>query len=738
VPLIALAVASYAFGLALGFASMHGAVVFGVCGGLTAAYIMRRGAFAILVALLVAGDAVATERRWRDARCLDALARTNDGIRVALTTAAAPGSLARGTTDEPGCALRVSMSLRNGRAPNGAVVRVTGVVYKSGPGLLIKRAEVALVSPPGVLARLRARASVALQRDFGVDAPLAKALLIAETADLPPEVRDKFATAGLVHILSISGLHVTIVATAVLLILEAARLPRRMTLIGGCVLTVFYVGLIGAPPPAVRSGVMFCVLALSRIAQRPTSAWSSLALGAAWPIPGDPRVVLDIGWQLTVAGMVALIAGGSVNKRFVEPRFSGWRRKLATEIATGVIATLVTAPIVAWYFGRTSMVAPIANIAANPVANLLQPALFLALALGWWPAAAGWVADACRPGLRALDAIAGRAAALPGADFGVAPTFASAVLLSIAIAAVLAACRAKRPFMPLAACGGALAVTLWLPLVPRPSGEFELHAIDVGQGDAIALRTPRGRWVLIDGGRAWKGGDAGRRAVVPYVRRRGGDVAVFVLTHPDEDHVGGANSILEALRPREYWDAAYVAANPSYQRSLATASKHGVRWRRVQPGDTTTIDGVFLRVLAPDSAWTTQQEDPNEASTVITAEYGVVRMLLTGDAEVAEEAWMVERWGVDVLRADVLKAGHHGSRTSSTPVFLDAVRPRIAVVSVGAGNGYGHPHATVMSSFAERGVVVLRTDELGSVVVSTNGRRIKVAGGDGAWVVPAN
>ena len=735
VPLVALSVAAFAAGLICGFAPAHAFAIGGAIAAGAYGVVTGRHSWIAVGAVLIAGDVTATERRWRDARCLARLSRA-ESLNVVLATPAERGTLARGrTTGHGACALRVAVSVRTGQAAYGATVAVTGAVFVSGEGLLVKGATLRELAPPGILARLRSRASRALQRDFGEDAPLAKALLIAETADLGPDVRDRFATAGLVHILSISGLHVTIVATAVLLVLEAARLPRRVTLIGGCVLTVFYVALIGAPAPAVRSAVMFCTLALSRVVQRPASGWASLALGAAWPIPGDTRIVLDIGWQLTVAGMVALIAAGTLNARFVAPRFTGWRARFAQELCTGVIATVVTAPIVAWYFGRTSLVAPIANIAANPVANVLQPALFLALALGWWPAAAGWVADACRPGLRALDAIAGHAAALPGADFGVAPTLAGALLLSIAIGAVLAACKARRPLVPLASCLSALGVMLWLPLAQRGTGELELHAIDVGQGDALALRTPRGRWVLIDAGRAWTGGDAGRRSVVPYVRRRGGDVAVFVLTHPDDDHVGGAASVIEALRPREFWDAAYVAPSESYRAALAAAQRRGVAWRRAEPGHTAAIDGVVLRVLAPDSAWTATQRGPNEASTVLMVQYGDTRVLLTGDAEDDEERWLVERWADD-LRADVLKVGHHGSHSSSTPAFLDAVRARLAVISVGAGNSYGHPHRDVLHAFAERGMIALRTDELGSIVVSTDGKRVKVSGGDGAWVIP--
>lgn len=734
-PLIAWGVGAYAAGLIAGLTA-HVFAAVSVASVVALFALHRRSiAHAAVACLVIAGYAIGVERRWRDAECVRTLAAA-DTVRAVLVADAERGSLARGRTREPGCAIRVAVAVRSGSAVAGATVAIAGRSYASGDGLLIRNGALAIEEGPGLLPRIRARASRALQRDFGDDAPLAKALLIAETADLGSEVRDRFATAGLVHILSISGLHVTIVATAMLLLLQAARVPTAVALASGCALTAFYVALIGAPPPAVRSAVMFAALAASRLIQRPTSPWSALALGALFPLPADPRVVLDIGWQLTVAGMVAIIAAGRIKKRYIATRWTGWRQYLARELVTGVLASVVTAPLVAWYFGRTSVVAPLANIFANPVASVLQPTLFLALALGWWPEASGWVADAARPGLRALDGVATAAASLPGADFGVAPTFAGVVLACIAVAAVLVAMLARRPLRPLTWCAAAFAGLLWLPFVPSGSGELELHAIDVGQGDALALRTPRGRWVLVDAGRAWDGGDAGRRAVVPYIRRRGGDVALFVLSHPDADHVGGAASVLEMLRPREYWDPAFAGVGDPYRASLAAAARRGVAWRRAQTGDSLGLDGVLVRVLAPDSAWTARQRDPNEASIVLMVEYGAVRMLLTGDAEVAQERWLVSRWGAAGLRADVLKAGHHGSRTSSTPVFLDAVQPRLAVISVGAGNTYRHPSAQVLDAFTERDALVLRTDELGSVVVSTDGRRIRVAGGDGRWVVP--
>jgi competence protein ComEC len=732
-PLIALGVSAYAAGLLLGFTHALGATVALVVCALCAAWRWPRRGFVAAAALLAAGHGVALLATWHATRCRDDVVRRGRAT-VHLHAAVTPGSFARGALGH-GCPVRVSLSVTRGAAARGSTVEITGTMFATGDGLLIKRGVLRLRKPPSVLARLRNRAQANIDRDFGPDAPLARALLIADMSDITPETRDTFARSGLVHILSISGLHVTIVASAMVLLLEAARCSRRLALFGGCVLTALYVALIGAPPPAVRSAVMFGAVAASKLLQRPSSPWAALALGAGWPLPANPHVVLDIGWQLTIAGMVGLIVAGDVDRRLLATRWTGWRHRLASEITTGIMASLVTSPLVAWYFGRTSLIAPLANLAANPVASVLQPALFLALALGEWPLLAAWVADACRPGLWALTTVAGVAARVPGADIATVPTFAGTILTLLAVGALLAAVRARRPQRWAAVAVAALALVAWWPLAPRPSGQMELHVLDVGQGDALAVRTPRGRWILIDAGRSWTGGDAGRRVVVPYVQRRGGAVVLFILSHPDEDHVGGAPSVIRALRPQAYWDPGFVAPNASYEASLRAAADVGAQWRRVQPGDTTRLDGVLLRVLAPDSAWTAAQHGPNEASVMLMVEYGSTRFLLTGDAERTEEQWLVDRWG-DALRADVLKAGHHGSRTSSTPPILDAVRPRLAAISVGAGNMYGHPSPPVLQALAERGIVTLRTDLLGSIVIASDGRHLRVAGRDGRWAVP--
>lgn len=700
-------------------------------GGATAS--RRRTRTAALLLLGAAGHLLGTDLRSADRRCRAQAVRAG-AWRVHLADEAAPGRFVRGHLAARGCRVTVALAVRSGRAAAGGVVRVTRAEPSDGErGILLRDARLAAERGPGPLARWRAHVGRQLDRRFGDDAPLVRALLIADSRGLAPDLRERYADAGLVHILSISGLHVAIVGGALLLLFESLRLGARGAGAAAVGATVLYVLAIGAPPPAVRSVTLFAATTLARLLQRPVSPWGSFALGALVPLVA-PRTVTDLGWQLSVGGYAAIVVAGRIGRRRLPEGWRGWRRALARELIAGVLTTLATAPLVAWHFGRLSLVSPVSNLAAGPVVALLQPALFAAMLLPV-EAAARFVADACRPLLRAMDAVAAAAASVPLGAVTVAPTLLTAVLAGVTATLVLAAGWARHWRGPATGAAAAIALAAWVPPGALDGGHrAELHLIDVGQGDAIAVRTPRGRWVLVDAGRAWGAGDAGRATVIPHLRRRGGPLELLVLTHPHADHVGGAASVLRALRPREVRDAAFVERSPVYREALAAAEAVGARWQRVRPGERFDLDGVVVEFLAPDSAWTAALDDPNEASTVVRVRYGGVRFLLTGDAERSEEAWLLARDRA-ALSADVLKVAHHGSPTSTTPAFLEAVAPRLALVSVGAGNTYGHPGPAVMRRLLDAGATVLRTDQLGTVILRTDGRDLEVEAAGHRWRV---
>jgi competence protein ComEC len=734
IPLSAVAVATYIVGLLAGY---RGAAPWALAVAVTgvACGLIARSTVSVACSLLIAaGTFTAHAGAVRERRCNLAIG-TSDVFTIELDEAVAPGGFVRGRAAAGGCATRVRLAVERGTAMAGDIVHVSGRPVVSAASVTIAGASVRLVHGAGLLRRWRTHASLAIERAFGRDAPLAKALLIADTRSLTPEVRERYAAAGLAHMLSISGLHVGLIAVALSLAAQLARLPPAAARLGTLGTLAIYIAAIGAPAPAVRAGVMLGVLSLSHLLQRPVSPWTVLALGAAGPLI-DPHTATDLGYQLSVVGVVALVAGDSLGRRLVGDRVTGWRRGALTALLGSTVASVVSLPLVAWTFGQVSVVAPLANLAAAPLMTVAQPMLFLALLLGWSETAAGFVAGAAHPLLAAFDTVASAAAGLPYATLEVAPTFEAAVLGALVIAAFVAACVSRHPGTATVAAVATLAALMWLPAVPVRPGPTELHVIDVGQGDAIGLRTSRGRWLLVDAGRVWKGGDAGRSTIVPYIRRRGGEVEAFVLTHPHADHVGGAATVLRALRPRTFYDAAFAGGGDAYRAALL-AAKGKVSWRRVVPGDSIRVDGVTVTFLAPDSAWTASLVDANEASTVTLIRVGAVRFLLTGDAERGEEAWLLER-ARDNLRADVLKVGHHGSATSTTPAFLAAVRPRVAVISVGAANLYGHPDVETLQSLAGIGAQVLRTDRMGSIVLRTDGRRLFVAAGAETWEVMAS
>jgi len=193
--------------------------------------------------------------------------------------------------------------------------------------------------------------------------------------------------------------------------------------------------------------------------------------------------------------------------------------------------------------------------------------------------------------------------------------------------------------------------------------------------------------------------------------------------------------LFAALHPALFLDPGYVGTTPPYLAALEEARTESIPWRRVHPGDSLVVDDAVITALAPDSSWAAGLTDANLASTVLLVRLGHISLLLTGDAESPEEAWLLAHWPA-ALHADVLKVAHHGSRTSTSDAFLAAVHPRLALVSVGANNSYGHPDGDVLERLGAAGVPVLRTDLLGTIVVRTDGTRLEVEARGEHWTLP--
>jgi len=555
-------------------------------------------------------------------------------------------------------------------------------------------------SPPGPIAALSASLRGRVERSFqsaGPDGPgkaLARALVLGDASAFPLEWKRGLRVTGLYHLLSVSGVHVAMVAGAVWLL--AGWLPRALRLILMLAAIALYLLLVGPLPALVRAAVMGFLTVTALLAERPPAAVNALGWAVILLVLERPDIVLSVAFQLTVSATAGLLLLGPP----LAERWSRLPHWLATSLAASVGAQLLTIPWALPRFYMLSPLAPLFNLPAVPWTGLALGASLL------WTGAA-------------LISPEMAAALLPVLDFLAAPfSWPAQTGPSVWLPVPLV-------FSPLAAWLLALLLGLFLFArlkllslaglalllscnVPRDRG-VELAMLDVGQGDAILLRDgPHA--VLVDGG-GWRTGDLGGRVLLPALLAEGvRSLDAVVMTHPDRDHCGGLVDIAAYLPVREVWMGPGWEAEGCAGR-LATLP--GARVRIVSAGEKSSVGKWSLRVLHPDLD---EDRGTNERSLVIRAEALGRSFLLTGDIESWAEMRLLSCCEREV-QVDVLKVAHHGSKTSSTESFLDAAQPRLALISAGVKNLYHHPSPVILDRLSERGIRVLRTDRDGMILL---------------------
>ena len=587
-------------------------------------------------------------------------------------------------------------------------------------GVLVVRRARMLDRVPRGRGAVRDRLAERTAALFGSRAPLVNALVFAPRADLDAAVRERYVRSGLAHILSISGLHVGFLAAWLALLLAKLGLAPRARMGAAAVALGGYLWLIGFPAPAVRAVVMLVLSDVARLRQRIVAPAGTLALAALVVLLADPWAVRAVGAWLSMAAMGAVI--------WADRAFRG--RPLGVRlVAPSLAATLATAPISAFAFGTVAPIGVLANLVAIPLAGLAVPGLALALALSWIAAgAARLIAAGSGLGLALLDLVAQGAARVPGGHVVmVAGWEAAAVWAAVAAVAWWLWNSPRRPWLiaaRLAFCGTVFVATSLRDVFTLDDCRcLTVHFLDVGQGDAAALRTPNGRWIVIDGGPRIPGSDAGRRVVVPFLRRHGvGRLAVAVATHGDADHLGGLPAVVEAFDPELVLEPGEPLGRPLYLEFLAAVEASGARWHPARAGDRIEVDGVVLEVLSPDSLWMRLPLDVNEHGVVLRVTYGAERLLFQADAGLPVEGRLAGRVGP----VELLKVGHHGSRTATSDEWLDELAPHEAVISVGRNNHYGHPAPEVVARLAAHGIRIFRTDQRGTITFTTDGHGARV------------
>jgi competence protein ComEC len=569
--------------------------------------------------------------------------------------------------------------------------------------------------------RVRDRVERAVMRGTsGTQQAIVLGIVLGEDEGLSRRTRDDFRAAGLTHLLAVSGQNVAYIVGGIHLLGWLFGLGRRLRELAALAAIAAYVLAVGWQPSVVRAGVAGCLVSLAWLAARPADRWHFLTLGALVLLAWTPATLLDPGFQLSFAAVAAIfVAVPRLRKVADGYPLPAW---VADGLAVSIACGLVTAPIVLFHFER----APLYTVPANVLA---VPAVPAALALGLLAAAA----DPVLPGVAtALAWLAGWAAAwlelvarlvasLPSAQVGWHGAAAVALAIVLGWLAVRRAHSRLAGGTPAAAALATVVVLLGAAVVwalpPEPAwtqpGGLRVTFLDVGQGDSVLLETPSAR-VLVDEGppEADVAGQLSRMGVR--------SLSALVLTHPQRDHVGGAVAVLRRLRVGVVLDPGLDATGPEREEAVAGARARGVPVRVVREGDEFSLGGLVLRVLWPADAGTAS-EDPNFNAVVLLASYGETDVLLPADAESDVTARLHPG------EVEILKVAHHGSADPGLEAELRELRPRIAVISCGEGNDYGHPRPeTLAALMALPGLIVLRTDVDGRVVVESDGRRLRV------------
>ncbi|HET8730571.1 MAG TPA: DNA internalization-related competence protein ComEC/Rec2 [Moraxellaceae bacterium] len=520
-----------------------------------------------------------------------------------------------------------------------------------------------------------------------------------------------YAATGVVHLMAISGLHVMMLAgVAGALLLRLLRLWPRLALwkplqspvlIASLCVAILYSMLAGFSVPTERTLVMVAVTVLVTLTGRRMPPFHVLLLAMVVVLGSSPLAVHAAGFWLSFGAVTVLMLAGDA-----DGELPGWRQVIHLQF----LVTLMLLPLSLWFFDRVSWVSPFANLIAVPLVTFGIVPLGLAGFLTWlagWEGAAGWCWEGGLRLVGLLDALMTQFAAWPAANVAFSLPGAGGLLwLVLAVAALI---------QPVTWRLRLLAPLFLLPLVaPAPAlvgAELRMTVIDVGQGLSVLVETAHHRLVYDTGPALGPHADAGERHVVPVLLQRGiRHLDTLMLSHGDLDHTGGAASLLSVIRV----DKGLGAAPPM------TALPSGLPWRPCAAGQSWQWDGWHFAVLYPESGERESARNDNDRSCVLMIEGQGLRLLLPGDLEKPGEDALLARVGPEALRADVLVVGHHGSRTSTSPAFLAAVRPRWALVSAGYRNAFRHPSAQVIRRLVAAGVISRNTASDGALTLAVD------------------
>jgi competence protein ComEC len=573
-----------------------------------------------------------------------------------------------------------------------------------------------------------------------------KALLIGQKGEIKRDIRDKFARAGTAHILAISGLHIGIIALVFYgLLYRLLRLSERLMLtfdirkvaaLSMMPPVLFYALLAGFTVPTQRAVIMVTAFVIAILLGRSKDTYNTLAMAAMVILLFSPMAIFDASFQLSFTAVLAIIyitprlkslikRGDEIEYKSEPHSILSWLKdRVLLLFLISLSAAIGTSPIVAYHFQMVPVMGGISNLFVVPLIGFLVVPLGLSslFFLPFWHGLASILINVADSILELSIWIIGIFAEIPFSAIWTGRASVIEISLIVIVVILFISLKGKKRFRTI------LLVILLVSLIASYGWRYyrnnyytdmKIAFISVGQGDSALVEFPYGIRMLIDGGGSYDPEyDIGKMVVAPYLRFRGiKKIDYMVLSHPQADHAGGLGYIIKNFDVREFWwngsgKLGYLE-RILRSRSVEIKEKNGL-------SEPMEINGVKVEFLHPRDT----RLDINNSSLVIRLTYRDVNVVFPGDIEEEGEGELL-MGGIDI-KASILKVPHHGSRTSSTEEFIKAVKPGIAIISIGFNNPFGFPHKEIIDRYRDIGAVVYRTDTEGAVHVKTDGRKIEV------------
>ncbi|MCY3739488.1 MAG: DNA internalization-related competence protein ComEC/Rec2 [Candidatus Poribacteria bacterium] len=587
-------------------------------------------------------------------------------------------------------------------------------------------------------------------------AQLLKGILLGKRSDLPTETLDIFRNSGTFHVLAVSGLHVGLVAMFCYFGFGCFRLPQKILCLLTILAVLIYASLVGFRPSVFRASLMAILFLFATLIDRDADLFNLLAFAALVLLLLNPLQIWDVGFQLSFVAVAAIVYFVPKmeqplrrlweNEQDSVPVLSRFRNAAVKWLVLSYLVTLAaqigTTPLIAYHFFRTYPLGFVVGPFAVGLVSLIVAVGMVSVCVGFiWLPLAKLIALLNHVIISVFLALIGTFGQTWGVVKLAPPTFGLFVLYIGVFLGIAHWRYAYKQWRAASLIGlSVLAIWVWDTAFHERGKLLEIVTLDVGQGDAAFVRFPDNRTLLIDGGiqRSYYDAkkqrrvdyDVGKRVVEPYLDFRGiRKLDMVVLTHPDVDHGGGLGYILENFEVGRVLGISDMSLNSeTHQRLHTIVNANHIPYAFPFAGAIELTPTARLNLLHPIDAASTNllDQDKNDDSLVIKLTYHEVDVLFTGDIGKKAESRLIAS-GQD-LRSEILKVPHHGSSTSSSAAFIDAVQPRYAIFSLGQSSLYQFPHADVVTRYRERGCVQIRTDEFGAIILRTDGKRCWVEG----------